>query len=541
MRRREFTAGAAALTAAAPAAVRAQQQRKRHPYTIPHTLRYATGSEPRNLNPLLTQDFVAFLLSSLTMAWLVRYDHENRPVPELATEVPSQRNRLISRDGKAITFKLRRGVVWSDGVPFTAKDLVFTWKCVMDSRNNITSRLGWEDIYAIDTPDDYTAIFRLSRPFGGFLPTFFGSGGANPCIIPAHLFKDTKINEAPYNALPVGIGPFKYVRWQRGQEIELVANERYWRGQPKLQRIISKLITDENTVFTQIQSHEVDLWVAAQATYWDRLHGIPGVTPIKRLSGFFDHIDFNVTNPILQDQRVREALRYAIDRKTINRTIYHDVGIVQEAMFSPVYPIADSTIPLVPYDPRRANEMLEGAGWRMGPDGVRAKNGERFALEIVTTSGVPDRDATIELVQSWWKQVGVNLSLLHYAPPMLFATYGDNGILQRGKYEVSLYSWLPPPTGNLANLYSSKYIPPKGQNSLRYANPKVDVWCDTFDRTYDIEQRKKLASQIMRQIIADVPTIVLRIREDIYAYNDDLIGFNPNAQTPFDWMMDVDI
>ncbi|MGH7684383.1 MAG: ABC transporter substrate-binding protein, partial [Vulcanimicrobiaceae bacterium] len=323
MRRGEFTAGAVALTAAAPAAVRAQP-RQRHSYTIPHTLRYATGSEPRNLNPLLTQDYVAFLMASLTMAWLVRYDHQNRPVPELATDVPTQGNRLISRDGKSITFKLRHGVVWSDGVPFTAKDLVFTWKCVMDSRNNIVSRLGWEDIYQIDTPDDYTAVFRLTRPFGGFLPTFFGSGGANPCIMPAHLFKDTLINEAPYNALPVGIGPFKYVRWQRGQEIELVANDKYWRGKPKLERIISKLITDENTVFTQIQSHEIDLWVAAQSTYWDRLHGIAGVTPIKRVSGFFDHIDFNVSHPILREQPVREALRYAIDRKTINRTIYHD-------------------------------------------------------------------------------------------------------------------------------------------------------------------------------------------------------------------------
>jgi peptide/nickel transport system substrate-binding protein len=540
VRRSEFAAGAAALATAAPAAVRAQP-RKRHPYTIPHTLRYATGSEPRNLNPLLTQDFVAFLLASLTMAWLVRYDHQNRPVPELAIVVPTERNRLISGDGKSITFKLRRGVVWSDGMPFTAKDLVFTWKCVMDSRNDITSRLGWDDIYRIDTPDDYTAIFRLQRPYGGFLPTFFGSGGANPCILPAHLFKDTQINEAPYNALPVGIGPFKYVRWRRGSEVELVANDRYWRGKPKLQRIISKLITDENTVLTQIESHELDLWVAAQSTYWSRLQQISGVKAIKRVSGFFDHVDFNVANPILKEHAVREALRYGIDRETINRTIYHDVGIVQEAMFSPVYPISDSTIPLVPYDPRRANELLDGAGWKMGPGGVRMKNGQRLSLEIVTTSGVPDRDATIELIQSWWKQIGVNLSVLHYAAPMLFATYGDHGILQRGKYEISLFSWLPPPTGNLANLYSSKYIPPNGQNSLRYSNPKVDAWCHVFNETYDVERRKKLASQIMRQIIADVPTIVLRIREDIYAYNDDLVGFNPNAQTPFDWMMEVDI
>lgn len=475
------------------------------------------------------------------MAWLVRYDRQNRPVPELALEIPSQRNRLIGRDGKTITFKLRRDAVWSDGHPFTAKDVVFTWKCVMDSRNNITTRLGWEDIYGIDTPDDYTAIFRMTRPFGGFLPTFFGTGGANPCILPAHLFKDTQINEAPYNALPVGIGPFKYVRWQRGSEVELVANETYWRGKPKLQRIVSKLITDENTVLTQIQSHEVDLWVAAQSTYWDRLHGIPGITPLKRPSGFFDHVDFNMSNPVVSEHAVREALRFATDRKTINRTIYHDVGLVQESMFSPVYPIADPSIPLVPFDLRRANEILDGAGWRMGADGVRTRYDKRLSLDIVTTAGVPDRDATIALLQNTWKQAGVNLNLLHYAPPMLFATYGDNGVLQRGKFQVALFSWLPPATGNLANLYSSKYIPPKGQNDLRYSNPKVDALCDRFDESYDENVRKELASQIMRIVIADVPTIVLRVREDIYAYNDDLVGFNPNAITPFDDFMNVDI
>jgi peptide/nickel transport system substrate-binding protein len=113
--------------------------------------------------------------------------------------------------------------------------------------------------------------------------------------------------------------------------------------------------------------------------------------------------------------------------------------------------------------------------------------------------------------------------------------------LQRGKFEVALFSWLPPATGNLANLYSSKFIPPKGQNEIRYSNTQVDALCDKFNETYDEGRRKALASQIMRQVVADVPTIVLRIREDIYAHNDDLVGFNPNAVTPFDDIMNVDI
>ena len=514
---------------------------QRRPYSIPHTLRYATGSEPGSLNPLLRQEFVGSLLAQLTMAYLFRYDHRNRPYPELALSVPTQQNGGISRDGKTIVFRLRRGVRWADGEPFGAKDLVFTWKCVMDDRNNITTRIGWEEIVRIDTPDEYTAIFRLRRPYGSYLPTFYGTGGANPCILPAHLFKDTAINEAPYNALPIGIGPFKYVKWQRGAEIELVANELYWRGKPKLERIVSKLVTDRNTVLTQLQSHEIDLWVAASAAYWDRLQNIPGVKTVKQAGMFFDHLDFNMTSPILRERAVREALRYSIDRVALNRIINHGVGIVQEPMYSAVHPMSDTSIPRIPYDPAKARALLDGAGWKPGTDGVRVRNGQRLTLDFVTASGTPDTDAAIELMRTWWKTAGIEINVLHYASPMLFATYNEGGIILKGKFDIAAFAWLPPASGNFNSLYSSRQIPPLGQNDLRYRNAKVDVWPREFDATYDESERRHLDSLIMRQVIADVPTVVLRIREDIYSYNDDLVGFNPNATTPFDDMMLVDI
>ena len=533
---------AAALLAGSIAPGAAQNAaRQRHPYTIPHTLRYATASEPGSLNPLLRQEFILSLLSQMTMAYLVRYNHENRPVPELAVEIPTQKNGGISKDGKTITYHLRKGVVWADGVAFTAKDLVFTWKAVMDYRNNITSRTGWDFINTIDTPDDYTAIFRLSKPYGSYVPTYFGTGGANPCILPEHLFKDTQINEAPYNSLPVGIGPFKYQKWARGAEIELVANDRYWRGKPKLEKIVYKLIPDRNTVLTQLSTHELDLWVAATAPYWERIKAIPGISAVKRAGQFFDHLDFNMTSPILKDRAVREALRLAVDRKRINDTVYHGVAVLQEAMLSPVSPLSDPTIPLVQYDPAAAKAVLERAGWKAGSDGVRAKNGTRLSLTFVLGAGAPDADQAVELIRVWWKELGVELNVRHYPPPLLFATYQDGGIIYTGKFDVVQFAWLPPADGNLTNLYATKQIPPHGQNIPRYSNPKVDAALNRFEQTYDEEERKRIDSFVMHQVVRDVPTFVLRIREDIYGYNDDLQNFNPNATTPFDDMLNVDI
>src|SRR5208282_4012560 len=162
----------------------------RHPYTVPHTLRFTTASDINTLNPMLLQDFTLGLMSSLTMAWLVRYDAHNQPVPELATTIPTQKNGGISKDGTAITFHLRKGVAWSDGAPFDARDVVFTWKQMMNPANNITSRDGWDLITRIDTPDPYTATFHLKAPYASFLPTFCGSAGANPCILPEHILRD---------------------------------------------------------------------------------------------------------------------------------------------------------------------------------------------------------------------------------------------------------------------------------------------------------------------------------------------------------------
>jgi len=540
MRRSEAAFAIAGLALSATGKVRAAGTR--HPYTIPHVLRYTSGSDLNTLNPLLLQDFNLGLLSSLTMAWLVRYDTNNQPFPELATEVPTLRNGGISKDGKAITFRLRKGVVWSDGAPFDAKDVVFTWKQVMNLANNITDRSGWDLITRIDTPDPFTAIFHLKEPYAAFLPTFCGSAGANPCILPEHLLRDApNLNDVAYNSNPVGIGPFKYSSWQRTVQIEMVANERYWRGKPKLEKIVFRVIPDRNTVLTQLMTHEVDLWYPFGGAYYDRVRVIPAIKVLRRSGYIYNHIDLNLDRSVFKEVAVREALRYAVDRQLIVDKIGHGIGIVQESVMAPSHPLYDPHIPKVPFDLNKANALLDGAGWKRGADGIRSKNGVRLSLNVAATTGTPDADAQIALIQEWWKEIGIETEIHRYAPPIFFAPYANGGIVYNGKFDVIFFAWQNDTVGDLTNIFASKDIPPSGQNDERYRNAFVDKKLEAFRHTYDLSRQRELSWDVQRQIVKDVATIVMNFREDMYGFNDDLQNFHPNAVTPFDDMMNVDI
>ncbi len=514
----------------------------RHPYTIPHVLRYATAEDIVGLNPHLNAQTVLGYMSSLAMAYLTKFDRRNRPVPELSTSVPTQANGGISRDGLTITWHLRRDAKWSDGVPFTADDVVFSTKAVLNPANNEVGRDGWDLITKIDEPDRYTVAFHLEKPYAPYAPTFFGSAGANPCILPAHLLaKLPNINDAPYNALPVGIGPFKYASWKRGDSVELVPDPLYFGRKPKLQRVIFKIVPDRNTVLTQLEAHELDLWTPVSPAYYDRVRAIGGIVADRYPSFYFAHVDFQTTHPGLDDVRVRRALRLALDRAEIKTKIHHGIGLIQDDPVSPENPSFDKDVPTAPFDLARAAGLLDGAGWKPGPGGIRAKHGHPLELTFATTSGTPDIDSIIELIRADWKKIGVGLSVKHYPSPLMFAPYADGGIVYGGKWDVITFQWGGDPIGELTNLYSCSQIPPDGQNDSRYCNRAVSAAMRKFDREYDEAKRQKYADVIQAGIAADAPIVVLDIAEDIYAHNSDLTGFHPNQVSPFDDFATVDI
>ena len=512
-------------------------------YTQPHVLRYATGEDLAGLNPLLNQQLTLSFMSSLTMAWLIKWDHANNPVPELATAVPSKANGGISADGTTITYHLRKGAVWSDGRPFTADDVVFTEQVVLNKANNIVSRSGWDLITKLDEPDKYTVVFHLKKPYASAIVTFFSTAGGNPCILPKHLLASLpNINTAPYNGLPVGLGPFKYAEWKRGDSVTLVPNKSYFRGLPKLQKIVFKLIQNRDTVMSELQTGELDLWYPVPGGYFARFKGMgPGVTYLKQPSYQFAHLDFNVDSPRLKDKAVRQALRYALDRSTILEKIFHGAGNLQESPISPAAPYAVNGIPMTPFDTAKANQILDKAGWARGPDGIRQKNGVKLVLNFATSTGSQDIDSMIELVRGNWKQIGVALDVHHYLSSLLFAPMADGGIVLAGKFDVVVFNWALDPVGDLSNLYSCDQIPPQGQNDARWCNREASAAMEKTTLLYDVKERQPYENIAVRDLVEDAPIIVLKSVVDIYIYNKDLKNFHPNQVSIFDDFMNVDI
>jgi peptide/nickel transport system substrate-binding protein len=535
-------AGLAALLAGMPAAggaVAASDAARKNAYTIPHTLRIGDIQDFDNLNPHLSTALILGNLNQLTMAYLVRYDKHNLPTPELATIVPTEQNGGISKDGLAITWHLRRGVKWSDGEPFDGDDVVFSANAVNNQANNEVGRDGWDLITKMDQPDKYTVVFHLKKKYSGYLPSFFGSAGANPCIIPKHILGNLpNINTAPYNSKPVGIGPFRYAEWVRGDHVTLEANPYYWRGQPKIQKVIYKIIPDRNTLLTQLQTGEIDMWTFVPTAFIARATALPNVSHYRGASYLYAHLDFNTSRPALHDLAVRQALRLATDRRALVEKVNHGIGIIQESPITPASAFA-TRVPYVEMNVAKANAILDAAGWKRGPDGIRAKNGVRLDLEFGAIAGSPDTDTRIELIRADWSRIGVAVTAKHYNSATFFQVTG--GILYGGKWDVTLFQWQMTPDADLNPENSCGLIPPHGQNVTRLCIPALEPLLEKQKATYSEDGRKAIIAKAVPLIVDNVAYAVVNIGEDVHAYNRDLTGWHPNNTTPFDDFMNVDI
>ncbi len=514
----------------------------RHAYTIPHTLRFAVATDIAGLDGFIHLSGYETYLSQLCGAFLIKTDaHGDATVPELATEIPSKKNGGISADGKSITFHIRKNVKWSDGAPFDADDVVFSTNEINNPANNIVSRDGWDQIVKIDEPDKFTVTYHLKAPYSSFAETFFSTASANPVIVPKHLLSSYKsLNTVPYNALPVGIGPFKYTQWKRGDSVVMVRNPLYFRGAPKLDRIIFKIIPDRNTTLAQLKTHEIDLWLPISPHFYPQATAIPGVTGLSIPGYYFDHLDFNLQHPVLKDLAVRQALRYGIDRDTMIKKVENGL---YERSESPVTPASNFylKLPLVPFDIAKGNALLDRAGWKRGADGIRSKNGLRLSMAFSSSAGSPDADTEIEIIRNGWKQLGVDFTVKRFLASSMFAPEAEGGVIYGGKFDAILFAWGSAPNEDMSNLYACYRFPPDGQNVMRWCDKKATAAMDRVKVNYDFGIRKAANDEVQRAVYADVPTVVIDARKELFAYSTDITGWHPNPVAPFDSIMPVDI
>ena len=497
-----------------------------------HVLRWSDGEDIDNLNPLLSTETLVNDLSSFTMGYFFVFDARGNPVPSLCLKVPTQENGLISRDGKSMTFKLRHAVLWQDGAPFTSADVAFTVRTILDPKTNVLTRDGWDDIASVDTPDRYTAIFRLKRPYAAFLNRFFTPIG-NPAILPKHLLQGHDINHDPYNALPVGLGPFKYVRWNRGNDVEMVPFDRYWGNRPKLREVIYEVVPNVNSLLTMVGSGELDAYVRVPTAQLDDARAIAGTRTIGYDTLSYGHIDFNASRPALRDPRVRRALAQAIDVKYLWEAVDRRSGFLACTPISHLSWAFDAHAPCYPFDLKAAAKLLDEAGWKMGADGIRHKDGLALSLQFAGSTGNPGLDARVLIIQRWFKQIGAALQYRTYTTNQLFASFAAGGIVASGKYDLTSYAWSLPPDPDIRNLVACTRFPPAGQNYLHYCDRSVDRALDDALLTYDRLKRRADYVFVQQRLARDVPFVVLTQRTDHITARSGVTGLRPGPSMIF--------
>lgn len=500
----------------------------RHPWTHPGVLRLAGSFDPDTLNPLVGDFQVDVDLAMFWAGFLFRYDDRDRLVPDLATAVPTLENGGISRDGRTIVYHLRRGVTWQDGAPFDASDVVFSWRAVMNPRNNVSTRIGYDDVERIDVRDPYTIAVRLKRPYAPFVATFFSMSGTVYPVLPKHLLaRYPDLNRVPYNSAPIGTGPFRVQEWHRGQTLRMVANPRYWRGAPKLKEVAYQIVPDDNTLLTLMKSHGADLWYEAPPSLSREASSISGTHPVLTPFTQYAQIGFNLERPVMRELAVRRALAYATDRAKIISSVTFGVDVPGEGD-QPAFSWAhDARLAPIPYDPERARMTLDAAGWKPGSGGIRVKDGRPLRVEIATTTGSATGSRAAVLLQSAWRAIGVDAQVKTYASALMFASYGAGGIVQSGKYDAAFFSWVNGVDPDDSFLFMCDQFPPAGQNSWRFCDPEVDREERIALTHYDRATRKKAYDRIQEILVDRVPFVTLWFTRHLDIVSDDLRGYRP--------------
>jgi peptide/nickel transport system substrate-binding protein len=510
----------------------------------PGTLRVAIQRSPNTLNPILAANTTESFLNRLTFDTLLSVEPGGkRTIPILATEVPTVANRGISRDGLAITYHLRSGVRWHDGTRFTSRDVKFTWRAIMNDANNVNSRNGYDRVASVDTPNDTTVVFHLKGRFAPFINTVFAESDNPFCILPEHLLgKEPNLNRIGFNSAPIGTGAFKVASWVRGDHIEYVANDDYFRGKPKLRRIVVRDIPDENTTLNALRAHDIDWMFEASPATINALRPLQAAGTIKIV--FVEmpqtlRLYINTTRTDLRDVRVRRAIAYAIDKPALIERLTGGTavpGTADQPSFSPYY---EPNVPRYPFDPAKGRALLRQAGYTFGPQGLASKGGRPLSLQLsYNVENATRRNAVVQ-IQAMLRAIGIDAPVKSYPANLLFATFGQGGIMSNAKYDLNVSGWIAGIDPDDYSLYGCDQFPPKGTNYTRYCSSQMQRLQRRALGTYDDKIRKQAYSDIQKLLARDLPDIEIWYPRMLQPISPEFKNFAPNpvneAWNAFEW------
>ena len=493
--RRGFLAGTAGLLAstALPSLGLAQ------PPVRGGRLVIAADSEPRNLNPAMVASNGVFFVSSKIVEPLAEasFEGEDGLAPRLATSWEG------SPDGLSVTFKLREGVTWHDGTPFTSADVAFSALNVWKPLQNL-GRVVFKDLEAVDTPDDHTAILRFSKP----TPFQLIRNALPPltAVLPKHLYENGKIDDNPANNAPIGTGPFRFAEHKPGEYYRLIRNDTYWgKDQPYLDEIIYRVLPDRAAAAGALESEEIHLAAFSAVPLADlaRISKVPGIEVVTRGYEALTYqlvVEINHRRKELADLKVRQAMAHAIDRKFVVDTIF--LGYAT-ASTGPV-PVNDKQfytpdVPQYPFDVDKANALLDEAGYPRGDNGVR------FTLKLLPAPYFNETRQFGDYLRQALAKVGIDAQIVNNdAPAHMKAVYTDHD------FDIAV----APPVFRGDPAISTTILVQSGipdgvpfSNQGGYANPEIDAVIAKAAETLDPAERIALYKEFQRLVAADLPLI----------------------------------
>jgi peptide/nickel transport system substrate-binding protein len=487
--------------------------------------------EAVNFNPLLyVNTGVETSVEFIVFDALWKIDPAGNFVPNLAAEIPTQANGGVSADGRTWTIKLRPDVSWHDGQPFTAADVVFTLATILNPKVVVRSRNGHEHVDKYEAVDDHTVKITLKDDFAPYMVSW-----QKTSVIPKHILADiADINTAPFNTNPVGTGPFKFKTRVAGSYIEFEPNPKYHGGAPKLTSLVQKYVPDQQTLYAQYQTGEVDIYdlQGIPPLLYSRAKALPGGKAFLSASPFVEFIYFNLGKPQFADKKVRQALYQAIDKKGWIDAVYYGVPLPTLSYLPPNHWAYNKALKDPGFDLKKAAAMLDEAGWKPGADGVRAKDGVRLAFTMSTTAGNKSREQSQQLVQQNWKKIGVEMTIKNMPASVVWGDY-----TVKSEFDTLMVGWdaLLYPDPDYTDRIGSKLIPAKGgagSNYVQYENAEVDALCAKGVAVVDQAERKKIYDRIQEILLDELPFAPIFAYELIIGVKDRVHGYQVNPYTP---------
>jgi len=491
----------------------------------------------QSLIPNGVSETFADLIDQSIYTPLLTGDTSGKIIPALAKEVPTVANGDVSADLKTWTYKLRSGVTWTDGQPVDARDVDFTWKLWNNPKFGAASTTGINLITKTDISSDNLQItFHLSQPFVAFNSTWT-DGLAAP--MPAHHFASMApdaILKSPDNLNPsVTDGPFMMSESKPGDHFTVVRNPKYYlasQGLPYLDKIVYRLIPDQNTILKDFQAGSITSSWFLDVTKTPAYKALGNYHIVANPNASnFEAMYFNLDNPALKDVTVRKAMSMAIDYNALIQTARRGQAVPLCTDHGKAYVPgfqADAACPK--YDPAAANALLDQAGYTKGSDGVRAKGGLRLEYKYSTTANNAWRAADETILQQNFQAIGIKLDIQNYDAATYFGSILPNGKFDIGEFEDS---WTY--DADDSSLFACNQIPSAansfgGGNYSRYCNKQLDALFQQELSTGDPNQRQQIFNQEHQIYLTDFPFITLYGPTDIAVVKNTVHNYLPGPE-----------